>query len=216
MALVNVLCDVKVWILLGIAMAMCAGFDSPGASTILMLVLIAQMAVSLDGLRFRRSDLEEYDRQIAVCLLCCFGINTLLTLATGLFFIGDDHLWTGWIMLSSVPCGVSVVVASLVMKGDTRMCVLGLTAVYLCALVLTPGITTVLLGDAVNPLEVLKYIVLFIALPFGLSFGVRRLGLGSRTKSVFINIMMFRMEFMENARGFGDLTFCRSKNEIAE
>lgn len=196
MALINVLCDVKIWILLGIVLALCVGFDSPDASTILTFVLIAQMAVSLDGLQFRREDFKRYDRQLILCLVCCFGINTLLTLGTGLFFIDDDHLWTGWVMLSSVPCGVSVVVASLVMKGDTKMCVLGLTVIYLCALVLTPGITTLLLGNSVNPLEVLKYIVLFIAVPFALSFVVKRLHLKSHPKSIFINIMMLLMVFI--------------------
>lgn len=193
MALINVLCDVKVWILLGIILALTIGFDSPDASTILMFVLIAQMAVSLDGLHFKKDDFKHYDKQILLCLLSCFGINTLITLAVGAFFIEDSHLWTGWVMLSSVPCGISVVVASLVMKGDTKMCVLALTVIYLCAMVLTPGITTLLLGNAANPLEVLKYIVMFIAIPFGLSFIVKRLKLKNTHKSIFINFMMLLM-----------------------
>ena len=49
MPLINVLCDVKVWILLGVVLALGIGFDNPNASTILMFVLIAQMAVSLTG-----------------------------------------------------------------------------------------------------------------------------------------------------------------------
>ena len=99
-------------------------------------------------------------------------------------------------MLSSVPCGVSVVVASLVMRGDTKMCVLSLTVVYICAIGLTPLITKTLLGDSVNPLEVLKYILLFIVVPFGLSFLVKRLHLKSVPKSVFINVMMLLMVFI--------------------
>lgn len=196
MPMVNVLYDIKIWVFLGIVLALVFGFDNPWAATILMVVLIAQMAVSLDGIEFNRHDFKTYDRKIAACVLACFGINTLLTLAAGLFFIEDDHLWTGWVMLSSVPCAVSVVVASLVMKGDAKMSVLSLTAVYLCAIGLTPLITKVLLGNAVDPLEILKYIVLFIAVPFGLSFGIKRLHLPRGFKSVFINLMMLLMVFI--------------------
>ncbi len=196
MPLINVLCDVKVWILLGVVLALGIGFDSPNASTILMFVLIAQMAVSLDGIQFHRDDFKHYDKEIVISLLCCFGFNTLLTLACGLLFIDNSHLWTGWVMLSSVPCGVSVVVASLVMRGDTKMCVLSLTVIYICAIGLTPLITKTLLGDSVNPLEVLKYILLFIVVPFGLSFLVKRLHLKSVPKSVFINVMMLLMVFI--------------------
>lgn len=196
MPLVNVLCDVKVWILLGIVLALGVGFDNPNASTILMFVLIAQMAVSLDGIQFRKDDFKHYDKEIVISLLCCFGFNTILTLACGLMFIDDSHLWTGWVMLSSVPCGVSVVVASLVMRGDTKMCVLSLTVIYLCAIALTPLITESLLGDSVNPLEVLKYIVMFIAIPFALSFVVKRLHIKPTPKSIFINLMMLCMVFI--------------------
>lgn len=190
MPLINVLCDVKIWILLGIVLAMTVGFDSPDAATILMFVLIAQMAVSLDGIQFKKDDFKTYDREILISILCCFGINTLFTLACGLFFIDDTHIWTGWVMLASVPCAISVVVCSLVMKGDTKMSVLALTGIYVVAIAVTPLITHLLLGDSVNPLEVLKYIVLFIAVPFALSFIVKRMHLANTTKSVFINLMM--------------------------
>lgn len=190
MPLINVLCDVKIWIVLGIILAMTVGFDSPDAANILVVVLIAQMAVSLDGIQFKKDDFKTYDKEILVSILCCFGINTLLTLACGLLFINDTHLWTGWVMLSSVPCAISVVVCTLVMRGDTKMSVLALTGIYVVAIALTPLITHFLLGDSVNPLEVLKYIVLFIAVPFALSFLVKRMHLHSTTKSVFINLMM--------------------------
>lgn len=196
MPLINVLCDVKVWILLGVVLALGIGFDDPNASTILMFVLIAQMAVSLDGIQFKRDDFKHYDKEIVVSLLACFGFNTLLTLACGLMFIDDSHLWTGWVMLSSVPCGISVVVASLIMRGDTKMCVLSLTVIYICAIALTPLITKSLLGDSVNPLEVLKYILMFILIPFALSFVVKRIHPKRTHKSIFINVMMLCMVFI--------------------
>lgn len=196
MPLINVLCDVKIWILAGIILALVFGFDNPNAATILMFVLIAQMAVSLDGIEFKKDDFKAYDHEIVCSLLCCFLVNTGLTLVCGLFFIGDNHLWTGWVMLSSVPCAVSVVVTSLVMKGDTKLAVLSLTVIYVSALALTPLITTAFIGNSVSPLEVLRYIVLFIAIPFGLSFVIKRFHLKREPKSVFINVMMLMMVFI--------------------
>ena len=196
MPLINVLCDVKIWILIGIVLALSVGFENSKASTILMFVLIAQMAVSLDGIQFKKDDFKHYDKEIIWNLLFCFVFNTGLTLLCGLCFIDDSHLWTGWVMLSSVPCGVSVVVATIVMRGDAKLSVLSLTIIYICAIALTPLITKTLLGDSVNPLEVLKYIVLFIAVPFALSFLVRRLHLKRTVKSVFINLMMLFMVFI--------------------
>ncbi len=196
MSLMNVLCDVKVWILIGIVMAMAMGFDHPDAATILMVVLIAQMSVSLDGIRFIREDLARYRRNILWCIIGCFGINTGLTLLTGLFFIDDPQLWTGWVMLASVPCAVSVVVSSLIMRGDAKLSVLGLTVIYVVAIAFTPVLTKLILGNAVNPFEIMRYIVMFIVIPFALSFVIRRLQLRREPKTVFINLMMLLMVFI--------------------
>ena len=196
MPLMNVLSDVKVWVILGIVLALAIGFDNPDAATILMLVLIAQMTVSLDGISFCRRDLKDYDGQILMCVLSCFLVNTGLTLITGLFFIDNTQLWYGWVMLSSVPCAVSVVTASLFMKGDTKLSVLGLTVVYMVAIGLTPLITHLLIGDAVNPLEILRYILMFIAVPFILTVPLKRLHLKRGPKVVFINLMMLLMVFI--------------------
>ncbi len=151
------------------------------------------MSVALDGIRFSGSDFSADRKQILGCVLACFGINTGMTLLIGLAFIDDSSLWTGWVMLASMPCAVSVVVSSLVMKGDTKMSVLALTVIYVIALVLTPVLTWAVLGSAVDPLEILKYIALFIVIPFALSHLVRRLKLKSEAKSVFINVMMMLM-----------------------
>lgn len=196
MALLNVLTDVKLWVATGIVLGLLLGFDNPNAATMLMIVLIAQMTVSLDGISFVRSDFKTYDKKILGCIIACFGINTAVTLLTGLLFIDNTQLWYGWVMLSSVPCAVSVVVASLTMKGDAKMSVLGLIGIYVVAIALTPLITHLTIGDAVNPMEIMRYILLFILVPFILSIPVKRLHLGHVPKSIFINAMMFLLVFI--------------------
>lgn len=193
MTLLNLLTDVKAWVIIGIILGITVGFDSPDSATILMVVLIVQMTLSLDGLSFGREDFRRDAKGIAINVACCFLVNTGLTLITGLFFIDDTALWYGWVMLSAVPCGVSVVSAALLMKGDTKLAVLSLTTIYILALGLTPLITHTLIGSAVSPLEVLRYILMFILIPFILTIPLKRLHLPRVPKVIGINIMMMLM-----------------------
>lgn len=195
MALLNVLEDIKVWIIVAIILALAIGFDSPDASTIMMVALILQMAVALDGIQFHRDDFGKYKTPIFWNVVCCFGICTGFTLITGLFFIDNTALWTGWIMLSSVPCAISVVPSSLYLKADPKLAVLSLIVIYVIAIALTPLITHVLIGDSVNPFEVLRYILMFILIPFILTIPLKRLHLKPAPKTLFINIMMFVLVF---------------------
>ena len=194
--LINILTDVKFWVLIGLILGLTIGFDHPDAGTILMLVLIIQMTLSLDGLSFRKEDFKDDAKGILINVICCFVVNTGLTLITGLFFIDDTALWYGWIMLSSVPCGVSVVSAALLMKGNTKLAVLSLTVIYIIALGLTPLITHLLIGSAVSPLEVLRYILMFILIPFILTIPLKRLHLPRMPKVIGINLMMMLMIFI--------------------
>ena len=194
--MLNVLEDIKVWIAAAIVLALIFGFGSPDASTIMMLALIAQMAVALDGIRFSRSDFGTYKKPIFVNFVCCFGICTGFTLLTGLLFIDDQALWTGWVMLSAVPCAISVVPSALFLKADPKLAVLSLTVIYVIAIALTPLITHTLIGNSVNPLEVLRYILMFILIPFVLTIPIKRLHLKQAPKTLFINLMMFILVFV--------------------
>lgn len=196
MTLLNIITDVKFWVLIGLILGLTIGFDHPDAGTILMLVLIIQMTLSLDGLSFKKEDFKDDAKGILINVICCFVINTGLTLLTGLFFIDDTALWYGWVMLSAVPCGVSVVSAALLMKGNTKLAVLSLTVIYLVALGLTPMITHLLIGSAVSPLEVLRYILMFILIPFILTIPLKKLHLPRIPKVIGINLMMMFMIFI--------------------
>lgn len=195
MPLLNILEDIKVWIVVAIVLALVIGFDSPSASTIMMVALIAQMSVALDGIQFNREDFGRMRKPILVNLVCCFGINTGITLLTGLLFMDNHALWVGWVMLSSVPCAVSVVPSALYLKADPKLAVLSLTVIYVIAIGLTPLITHMLIGDSVNPLEVLKYILMFILIPFIITIPLKRLHLKQAPKTLFINVMMFILVF---------------------
>ncbi len=196
MPLLSILSDIKAWIAVAIILALIIGFDSPDASTIMMVALIAQMAVALDGIQFSRHDFGDYRKPILVNLICCFVVCTGFTLLTGLFFIDNHALWIGWVMLSAVPCAISVVPSALFLKADPKLAVLSLAVIYVVAIALTPLITHTLIGNSVNPLEVLRYILMFILIPFILTFFLKRINLKQTPKTVFINLMMFVLVFV--------------------
>ncbi len=192
----DLITDVKIWVIAGVILGIMVGIEGPSTSVMLTAVLVAQMTMALHGLRFTAQDLREDAKGAALCFLCCYLLNTGLTLLTGLLFIGDRSLWFGWIMLASVPCAVSVVSSSLIMGGDTKLSVIGLTVVYFVSLGLAPLLTHLLIGDAVNPVDILKYIVLFIAIPFAVAIPLGRVNIPRAPKIGFINLMMFLMLFM--------------------
>lgn len=99
-------------------------------------------------------------------------------------------------MLSAVPCAISVVPSALFLKADPKLAVLSLTVIYVIAIALTPLITHTLIGNSVNPLEVLRYILMFILIPFVLTIPIKRLHLKQAPKTLFINLMMFILVFV--------------------
>ncbi len=197
MALIDVLGDLKVWIAAGFVAALLFGSIGEAASSIMIMVLIMQMSVSLDGLTFRKDDMKTYKRPILWGIVCCFIVNSGITILIGSLFIpSSTAIWYGWVMLASVPSAVSVVSASLYLNGDTKATVLMTSAIYVSALALTPMMTWAFLGSAVGPLEIFRYIVLFIAIPLIASQVLKRFSLPRRGKIVFINIMLFMLMFL--------------------
>lgn len=196
MTAVSVACDSRPYVFLGLIAAIFIGYEVPYASTTLIIALIIQMTLSLDGMSFKGSDFKEYKNEMIWCLVASFVVNMGITLATGYFFMDDIGLWYGWVMLAIAPCAISTVTAAIYMNGDMKMSVLGLVMVYIVSIFLTPILSHVMIGDAVNPLEILKYILLFIIVPFALTIPLRRFHLKRTPKVIGINLMMFCMVFM--------------------
>lgn len=194
MALLNILTDVRWWIAAGVVCALSFGSWGGITSTLLIIVLMVQMSLSMDGLAFRRSDITEHSRSILLATVSCLAISTGSALLMGLLFKqAHPDVWSGWVMLASAPCAVSVITFTLYLKGDMKLSVLSSVVIYLCALVFTPAMTLLFTGGAVNPLQVLKYVVLFIAVPLAATYPLGRLRLDRNVKIVGINMMMFTM-----------------------
>ena len=113
--------------------------------------------------------------------------------------------------LLSLSGAIAVVMAAVITKENLNVSFVGVTATYVVGIVVTPLLSFALIGDAVNPLEILKYLILFIVIPLILSRPLKRFNLPRTVKVPIINLMMFIMIFLSvnSNRGFliDDVTF---------
>ena len=193
MTLVSTLTDVRWWIVSALAVAFIIG-DTGHAPIIAMVALMLMMCVSLQGLNFRRSDISANKKEVLLGIFICYVVAGGATLLVGSFY--DHDLWLGWVMIAAVPCAISVTSATLILKGDTKLAMITASFIYFVALAVTPIMTKALIGEAVSPIEVLKYIALFIAVPFTVSVLLRNYTLNKNVRAVSINILFFVLIFI--------------------
>ena len=184
--------DIRIWVISGIILALLIGSIGPSTSTLMIIVLMVQMTFSMEGLGFKTSDIKEERSSIVISILACFGVNTIVTLLIGSLFISDyPDAWKGWVLLASVPCAVSVVTMTLYLNGNVKMSVLSSAIIYLIALGLTPAIILSFIGEYVDPLSILQYVLLFIAIPMVLTIPMKKMRINKDVKRLTINAMMF-------------------------
>ncbi len=184
----DVVSDLRVWIAGALALSLLLDTVDLPSSELIVVALMIQMTLSMDGLRLSRDDISEHRHGILLSVLLCYVVNTLVTLAVGALFIPDHAaMWHGWVLLASMPCAISVVTAAVLMKGSVNVAVVAVASTYVAGIALAPLISFALLGNAVDPLEILKYIVLFIVVPAVVTIPLRRLRLSA---PVFFNIVL--------------------------
>ena len=190
------LLDVKIWIVLAIILGLVLGFDHPDAPNMLIITLMLQMTLALQGLKFDFSDMKENRKPVIICILLSLVFNSGITLLTGLLFIDDTALWYGWVMLSSVPCAISVMTTCFYLKGDMKLSMLAFGSIYIIALVFTPVLTHVLMGEAASWLKILEYVMLFVIVPIALDIPLNRITIPPLVKTVIMNIIVLCMVFI--------------------
>lgn len=194
MALIGILSDIKIWISLGVVFALLVGPVGEISSTLIVIVLMIQMTLSMDGLKFDAPALKENKKSILISLVACFGICTISALLVGSLFIPSyPEIWKGWVMLAAVPCAVSVVTMSFYVRGNTAMCVMSLAVIYISALAITPLITRMFIGESVSIIKIFSYIILFVIVPILASIPLKKVSVNRSTRIILINVMMFLM-----------------------
>ena len=183
--------DLRIWIVAALVLAFVLDpLDLPVAS-ITIVALMVLTILSVDGIVIRKDDISRNIKGSLVALAMCFVLNTGITLLCGLYFKGDGTgMWYGWAMIAVMPCAVSTLSVPLIMREDLPTALSILVVSYVSALVLTPVLSLLLMGDAVSPLEILKYIVAFIVIPLLVSIPLKRLHLTREIKVPIVNLML--------------------------
>jgi len=189
MALINVLTDIKAWIISALVFGIIVGDVGDLGPTIIVVSLMAMMSISLMGLDLSKKDITEKKKELVLAFSCCYVFACIVTLAVGSFF--EHALWNGWALIASVPCAVSVVSGTLILKGDVKLSLISVTLIYVAAIGITPLMTKLLVGDAVSPLEILRYVLMFILMPMIVSLPLRKITLTANARSITVNFFFF-------------------------
>ena len=94
-----------------------------------------------------------------------FGV-ILLALAA-LFFGYGTPLFIGFVIIAATPPGVAIIPFSVKLNGDLNIAIIGTFSAFMASVFLAPIIIETFAGSAgVNPMELLKVMLLLIVLPF--------------------------------------------------
>ena len=195
MALMNVLTNIRYWVAAALISGLTIGeIDSGIGKFLIMFSLIAMMSLSLTGLRFSKEDVTEKKKDIILAVFCCYCVSLASILLLGIPF--GEEMWQGWVIMAAVPCAISVIPSTLIMKGDTKLSVVSVAVMYIMAIALTPLLTQLLIGNAVDPIEILKYVMLFVLLPFIISVPLKRIQISPNGRGISLNILYFILIFV--------------------
>jgi BASS family bile acid:Na+ symporter len=158
-------------------------------SDIATISLVVMMSVSLANLKLRELRLATHSSAILRAFFLSAVLSSGSTMLLAFLFQGD--LRAGWIMVAAAPSAVSLVAFTYLMKGDLEPTLVSTAALYLIALMFTPLITLVFLGESVDPVVLLTYIGLMILLPMFISRPLRRLNVRPESRTIMVNLSLF-------------------------
>lgn len=111
-------------------------------------------------------------RPLALSLLLnYFVFGTVVTLLAWIFF-HDSYFpfFAGMVLIAAAPPGPSVIPFSTLIRGDTNFSVTGVFGLHLLAMLLTPLILLVILGQAlIDPVEIFWIMARLILIPLAIS-----------------------------------------------
>lgn len=156
---------------------------------IAMLSLVVMMSLSLTSLKLRGLRVQDHSRSIVRAFLLSMGLASGASIIISFLFEGD--LRSGWILMAALPSAISVIPFTFLMKGDLEPTVVSTAVLYLCALVFTPLLTLIFLGEAVDVMVLITYVSILLLLPLAISRPLRRLEIDSRDRAAMINVALF-------------------------
>ena len=198
-----ILLNVRYWILAALVIGFIFGDIGGEYDAILIIVfLMIMMCFSLTKLKFVKEDLAHYRKYVVLSVFLCSFVATLITLGVGLMYPRD--MWEGWVILACVPCAISVVSGTMFMKGDGKLIMISLSVIYILAILITPLFSYIIVGNAINPMEIVKYVLLFVLIPIIVSIPLRKAGIPDNANAIIINFTfaMFALIAIGKSRDF--------------
>jgi len=198
-----ILLNVRYWILAALVIGFIFGDIGGEYDAILIIVfLMIMMCFSLTKLKFVKEDLAHYRKYVILSVFLCSFVATLITLGVGLMYPRD--MWEGWVILACVPCAISVVSGTMFMKGDGKLIMISLSVIYILAILITPLFSYIIVGNAINPMEIVKYVLLFVLIPIIVSIPLRKAGIPDNANAIIINFTfaMFALIAIGKSRDF--------------
>jgi len=176
------------------------------ASEITILSLAAMMTLSLSNMAIGRDVLRGTATPTLLAILLNYVLLTGLILIISSFFNGE--LAAGWVLVAAVPSAVAVVPYTYMLGGDTRLSLVGTTAIYFLSLILAPLITIVFLGQEIDRIRLVYTIVLMILIPIAVSQlpPLRRMSASRKTPLINIcfGVLVFTMTGANRSAFTGD------------
>lgn len=137
---------------------------------VLPLLAIVMTLSAVDVTSRELTTLKNIPYPVGLSLLLNYVVMGGIVLLLAWWLIGDRDLWTGFVVLATVPPAVGVVPFSYILGGNILFSLIGMTAAYLSALFIMPGIMTLFLGTGyVNPLRLLTILGELVLVPIILS-----------------------------------------------
>jgi BASS family bile acid:Na+ symporter len=151
------------------------------------------MTISLQQISLRNTIHQASKKIILLAFIVHFILLPVVILSFGYFF--GSPLWEGFVVMAAVPPAVAVVPVTKMLHGNVQQTIISLSFLYIIALVLTPIILLVFLGEQVAFGNMLETVVKFIILPLIFSRFLRRLPLSSKQNSILVNVCFFLVMF---------------------
>ena len=179
----------SVMVAIGIVLGLVTGGFPRFGSEISTIALFIAMTFSLQQISIRQTIKQASKQMMLLSFLVHFVLLPAVILLLGSFF--SSPLWEGFVVMAAVPPAVAVVPVTKILRGNVQQTIVSLSFLYLIALVLTPVILFVFLGEQVAFWEMVETVVEFIVLPLLFSRVLRKLSFSSKQNSMIVNICFF-------------------------
>jgi len=138
----------------------------PYGNLIATLSLIGAMSISISNIPLKLKDFDGKKTAIAL-ILNYFFLSSIIILFSLPF--RTTPLFPGFIVMAAAPPAVAVLPLSKIAGGNEKLSLFSLVISYMAAMAIMPVLIYIVFLKMVNPLDLLKYVLILILLPIIIS-----------------------------------------------